>query len=232
MTPGHLRAIFDGRLLLRNMLTGVAAVTSALALAAEATQCDAKFCEETIPMAQLYRHLSFAVVLLAGLPTLAACSSVNNPFASSASAVPPAAPLVPPSIRAEEIVGRWGLASYHRDQDRPRTEAAARSQCTQPYAIEASPSGGVMMLGHDSPKVQDMTLKGSVEGKTYIGPGGDPAGADDREVVSFDGRVMILKWVDPEVAGRYGIMVLVRCGAEGTASRTARVKKKSAEVPQ
>src|SRR5215470_1830793 len=152
------------------MLTGVAAVTSALALPAEATQCDPKFCEETIPMAQLYRRLSFAVVLLAGLPT-------------------PAAPLVPPSIRAEEIVGRWGLASYHRDQDRPRTEAAARSQCTQPYAIEASPSGGVMMLGHDSPKVQDMTLKGSVEGKTYIGPGGDPAGADDREVVSFDGRV-------------------------------------------
>ena len=25
------------------------------------------------------------------------------------------------------------------------------------------------------------------------------------------------KWVDPEVAGRYGIMVLVRCGAEGAA---------------
>jgi hypothetical protein len=32
------------------------------------------------------------------------------------------------------------------------------------------------------------TLKGSVEGKTYIGPGPDPAGAEDREVVSFDGR--------------------------------------------
>ena len=89
-----------------------------------------------------------------------------------------------------------------------------------------------MMLGHDSPKVQDMTLKGSVEGKTYVGPTGDPAGGDDREVVSFDGRVMILKWVDPEVAGRYGTMVLVRCGAEGTESRTARVKKKSSAVPQ
>src|SRR5262252_8884897 len=183
-------------------------------------------------MAQLCRPVFFAVVLLA--PMLAGCSSISNPFSSSVStAPPPAAPVIPPSVRTEDMVGRWGLASYHRDQDRPRTEAAAKSQCAQPYTIEASQSGGVMMLGHDSPKVQDMALKGSVEGKTYIGPGGDPAAADDREVVSFDGRVMILKWVDPEVAGRYGIMVLVRCGAEGTASaRTARVKKKSAEVPQ
>jgi len=217
----------------RSVLTGGhETVGSALALIAKATQCGDEFCEETIPMAQLCRPVSFAVVLLA--PVLAGCSSVNNPFTSSVSAVPPpAAPLVPPSVRAEDIVGRWGLASYHRDQDRTRTEAAAKSQCAQPYTIEASPAGGgVMMLGHDSPKVQDMTLKGSVEGKTYVGPTGDPAGGDDREVVSFDGRVMILKWVDPEVAGRYGTMVLVRCGAEGTESRTARVKKKSSAVPQ
>jgi hypothetical protein len=36
-------------------------------------------------------------------------------------------------------------------------------------------------------------------------------------VASFDGRVLVLNWVDPEVASRYGTMVLVRCGAEGTA---------------
>jgi hypothetical protein len=35
-------------------------------------------------------------------------------------------------------------------------------------------------------------------------------------VVSFDGQVLILKWVNPEVAGRYGIMVLARCGPKGT----------------
>jgi len=188
------------------------------------------FCEEIIPMAQWCRPVFFTVVLL--VPMLAGCSS--NPFTSSVSSAPPpiAASVVPPSIRAEPIVGHWGLASYHRDQDRPRTEAAARSQCSQPYTIEGSPSGGVMMLGHDSPKVQDMTLKGSVEGKTYVGPVGDPSGADDREVVSFDGRVMILKWVDPEVAGRYGTMVLVRCGAEGEATRTARAKKKTSSLPQ
>jgi hypothetical protein len=208
-------------------------VGNALALTATAAQCDYEFCEETIPMAQLCRPVLLACVALAGLPMLAGCGSISNPFAPSTAAAPPAAPALPPSIHAEEIVGRWGLASYHREQDRARTEAAAKSQCTQPYAIEPSQTGGVMMLGHDSPKVQDMALKGSAEGKTYIGPGGDPAGVDDREVVSFDGRVMILKWVDPEVAGRYGTMVLVRCGAEGTSvARTARVKKKSAAVPQ
>jgi len=184
-------------------------------------------------MAQLYRPVLSTVLILAGVPMLAGCSSMNlssfsSPFSSTSSTAPPPAPaVVPPSVRAEDMVGRWGLASYHRDQDRARTEAAAKSQCTQPYVINRSESGGVMMLGHDSPQIQDMTLKGSAEGKTYIGPGADPAGADDREVVNFDGRVMILKWVDPEVAGRYGNMVLVRCGAEGTApARTARAKRK------
>jgi len=181
---------------------------------------------------------SLACLLPAAL-ALAGCTSFNmsnpfsgisNPFSSPAPPPPPPAAFYPPSVRAEDIVGRWGFSSYHRDQDRPRTEAAAKGQCTQPYVINRSASGGVMMLGHDSPAIQDMTLKGSVEGKTYIGPGLDPAGADDREVVSFDGRVLILRWIDPEVAGRYGTMVLVRCGAEGT-QRTARAKKPAAAAP-
>ncbi len=186
-------------------------------------------------MAQLCRPLLPAVVLLAGLPMLAGCGSAggfSNPFTTAAAAPPPPPPVVPPGVRAEEIVGRWGLASYHREQDRPRVEAAAKGMCTQPYKIESSSSGGVMMLGHDNPQVQDMALKGSVEGKTYVGPGSDPAGADDREVVSFDGRVLILKWVDPEVASRYGNMVLVRCGADGAPERIARAKRRSAAVRQ
>jgi hypothetical protein len=183
-------------------------------------------------MAQLCRPVLPAVVLLAGLPVLGGCSSFSfsNPFTTAVAAPPPPPPIVPPGVRAEEIVGRWGLAAYHRDQDRPRTEVAAKSQCTKPYAIEASASGGVRMLGHDNPQIQEMTLKGSVAGKTYVGPGNDPGGTDDREIVSFDGRVLILKWVDPEVAGRYGNMVLVRC--EGALERTARVKRRSAAMSQ
>jgi hypothetical protein len=152
---------------------------------------------------------------------LTGCSNSNpfsgnsNPFSLPAPPPPPAN-FYPPSLRAEDIIGSWGFSSYHRDQDRPRTEAAAKGQCNNPYVINRSASGGVMMLSHDSPTIQDMTLKGNVEGKTYIGPGPDAAGADDREVVSFDGRMLILRWVNPEVAERYGTAVLVRCGAEGT----------------
>jgi hypothetical protein len=180
-------------------------------------------------MTPLRRPLLSAIVLLAGLPMLGGCSSltISNPFAT-AEAPPPPPPVVPPSVHAEEIVGNWGFTSYHNEKDRARTQAAAKGQCSSPYTIEASASGGVMMLGHDNSQKQEMTLKGSAEGKTYVGPGAEPHGSDDREVVSFDGKVLILKWVDPEVAGRYGNMVLVRC--EGR-TRTASAKKRSAEAP-
>jgi hypothetical protein len=183
------------------------------------------------PMPRLSRSLLPAVLLLAGLP-LGGCETTSfgfsNPF-TTAAAPPPPPPRLPPSIHAEEIVGKWGLAAYHRDQDRARTQNAARSQCGKPYEIQAAANGGVLMLGHDNPQVQEMSLKGSVEGKTYVGPGDQPAGMDDREVVSFDGKVLILKWVDPEVAGRYGNMVLVRC--EGK-THTAANRAKSAEAPE
>ncbi len=182
------------------------------------------------------RRLLPAVVLLAGLPMLGGCtssgafdvSSFSNPFAS-APPPPPPPPVQPPSVHAEEIVGKWGLAAYHRDQDRARTQAAAKSQCGKPYEIVAAANGNVLMLGHDNPQVQEMLIKGSAEGKTYIGPGDHPAGADDREIVSFDGKVLILRWVDPEVAGRYGNMVLVRC--ESGKTHTASNRRRAAEAP-
>jgi hypothetical protein len=188
------------------------------------------FFEETTPMTPLSRPLLPAVVLLAGLPLFGGCSSftISNPFAPTVAAAPPPPPVVPPSVHAEEIVGSWGYSAYHREKDRARTLADARGQCSNPYSIEASASDGVMMLSHDNPQKQEMSLKGSVEGKTYVGPGAEPGGQDDREVVSFDGKVLILKWVDPEVAGRYGYQVLVRC--EGK-TRTASAKKRAAEAP-
>ena len=182
------------------------------------------------------RHLLTAAVLAGAAAMLAACTSANNPFStnpfSSSAPEAPSTPLPPPSLRADDIVGRWGLASYHRDQDRARTEVQAKTACSQIYSIDRSPSGGVLMYGHDNPAKQDMAIKGSYENKTYIGPGPTPAAGDDREVLSFDGRVLILKWVDPEIAGRYGNMVLVRCGAEGTApARTARAKRPAIPAP-
>ncbi len=144
---------------------------------------------------------------------LGACGSMSLPsFSSSPSVAPePVAPEVPATIRPDEIVGRWGLASFQNPSDRARTEAAARAQCKQPYVIGAGSSGGVIMHLADQATPQELRLKGSPSGKNYIGPAG-PAGAEqDREVVSFDGRVLITRFIEKDAATRYGNMVYVRC---------------------
>ena len=143
---------------------------------------------------------------------LAGCAT-QTPDAPPASAAPPPAAALPSSIPARDLVGRWGYASYHKEADRPRTEAAARGGCTQPYVIGAGPSGGVLMHLADEAQQQELQLKGGPGGKNYVGPSGPAADLKDREIVSFDGRVLVLRWVDPEVAGRYGTGIYVRCAA-------------------
>jgi hypothetical protein len=68
------------------------------------------------------------------------------------------------------------------------------------------------MLMHDSKTPQELVLKGGPGGKNYVGPPGEAGQPNDREILSFDGRVMQMRWIDPEVLGRYGTSVLVRCG--------------------
>jgi hypothetical protein len=147
-------------------------------------------------------------------------------------AAPTIVPTLPPAFPPQDIVGRWGLAAYHKDEDRARTEAAATGQCKQPYVITLGPTGGVMMHMADQATPTELRLKGAPGGKTYVGPDGEPPGsAQDREVVSFDGRILILRWIDSEVHGRYGTMVYVRCGAEG-ARRPAKPKPKPKPAPK
>jgi hypothetical protein len=43
--------------------------------------------------------------------------------------------------------------------------------------------------------------------------------------------VLILRWLDPEVQGRYGTMVYVRCGAEGAKKPAAKPRPKTAAKP-
>ena len=127
---------------------------------------------------------------------------------------PPAAASARPSITSEMLVGKWGLASYRKDADKGRTEAAARDQCGKPYVIGRGPSGGVMMYQPDQQKAQELVVKAG-DGKTFIGPAEDPPGGQlDRQVVSFDGSVMIAQWIDPDAVTRYGTMVFVRCSAK------------------
>ena len=126
-------------------------------------------------------------------------------------AEPGTGPEMPASIRADEIVGRWGLASFQNPADRARTEKQAQAQCKQPYTIGAGTSGGVVMHLADQATPQELRLKGSPGGKNYIGPSGPTPGEQDREIVSFDGRVLVTRFIDKDAATRYGNMVYVRC---------------------
>jgi len=167
-------------------------------------------------MPKLSAHLRPAALIAA----LALAGCVHRPVQQQAAVPPPepaVLPTLPPAFQPGEIVGRWGFAAYHREGDRGRTAAAAKAQCDNPYVIRPGPTGGVMMHLADDAKPSELRLKGAPGGKTYVGPEGPPAGPQDREVVTFDGRVLVLRWTDPEVASRYGTSIYVRCG-----SRTSR----------
>jgi hypothetical protein len=146
---------------------------------------------------------------------LGACSSSlpsfmgGNPEPTQTETGP--GPDMPGTIRSDEIVGRWGLASYQNPNDRARTEKMARDQCKQPYVISAGSSGGVVMHLADQATPQELRIKGSPSGKNYIGPAGPTPGEQDREIVSFDGRVLVTRFVDKDASVRYGNMVYVRC---------------------
>jgi hypothetical protein len=148
---------------------------------------------------------------------LAGCSANQQPVEATVAPSPQLGPEIPASIKPEEVVGRWGYGAYHNESDRARTEAAARGQCGQPVVINRGPSGGVMMYLADSAQLQELRLKGSQSGKNYVGPPGPAGGPQDREVVAFNGRSMVLRWMDSEISGRYGTGVYVRCGSEGVA---------------
>jgi hypothetical protein len=153
---------------------------------------------------------------------LAGCAgSGGGYFGGSSEPPPPPSPASappPPNMNVSDFIGRWGYAAYHKDADRARTEVAARGQCNNAYTIGRGPSGGIMMHLADAREPQELRLKAGADGKIYLGPEGPAPEAQDREVVLFDGRILLLRYVDPETSGRYGTSVYVRCGAPGTAA--------------
>jgi hypothetical protein len=160
---------------------------------------------------------------------LSGCASMSIGPSSEPPPAAPSATLLPASIPAQDLVGRWGLAAYHKPEDRARTETAARGQCRQPYNISRGPTGGVIMHLADQSQPTELVLKGGPGGQNFVGPGDEPGGsARDREILSMDGRVMVLRWVDPEIAGRYGNMVYVRCGTAAATPPKKRPGKKKA----
>jgi hypothetical protein len=168
-------------------------------------------------------HCACGVAALVGL-ALAACTSNTPPLEQAGAPASMTQPAIPSRYRPEEVVGRWGYGAFHNESDLARTSAAARGQCGQPVEITRGANGGVMMYLADSAQLQELQLKGSSNDKNYIGPPGNAGGPQDREIVSFDGRTMVLRWIDPEVAGRYGTGVYVRCAPEGVARAGSKPK--------
>lgn len=157
---------------------------------------------------------------------IASCSGTGFNMNMSSLTGPESAP---PAYTSDQLVGRYGLAAFQRPEDRTRTENEARQQCRQPYEIAKGPAGGVVMHLADQSEPQELTLKGLAGGKTFIGPEGEAGGQQDREVVSFDGRILVLRWVDTEVAARYGTAVYVRCDTNPNAKKKKTVAKKTTQ---
>ncbi len=168
--------------------------------------------------------LRFAALMALGIPLLGCVSSANDGAqvvaadAGVASAADPSAaseeglpsgPVEP--FPTDALIGNWGAASYREVKDRPRVEAQARAQCKLPYKIAKGPTDGVMMYFADDPKLYELKVKPATDGKVYIGFEGPPGGWQDREVLAYSGDRMELKFVDPEINGRYGVFIFVRC---------------------
>ncbi len=123
--------------------------------------------------------------------------------------VPSNAPL---KITSDQLVGRWGLGAYHQDDARARTIPQARAACGNAYVVTHGTNGGVMMHVADSADLFELQVRAGPDGKTYLGPDGKPPGSPwDREIMAYDKDVVTARWVDPEIAERYGTMVYVRC---------------------
>ncbi|RDJ27820.1 hypothetical protein DWF00_12940 [Bosea caraganae] len=123
------------------------------------------------------------------------------------------APPPPAGFTNARLIGRWGIASYHTEKDRKRTEAQAKAQCGQPYTITKGPTDGVMMHVADDPKPYELKLKAGPANKVYLGfeaPAGDP---QDREVQAVSSNILTMRFVDADADRRYGTFVYVRCGA-------------------
>ncbi|MGL4727652.1 MAG: hypothetical protein ACRCWO_02745 [Bosea sp. (in: a-proteobacteria)] len=148
---------------------------------------------------------------LGGCNATSSDGGATTPVASSSGASRVAARSA--SFPNDALVGRWGIASYRQEKDRPRTQAMARSQCSNPYVITKGASDGVMMHVADDAKLYELTLKGSADGKTYLGFDAPPGDLQDREILSFSNDLITMRFVDPDANTRYGTFIYVRCGA-------------------
>ena len=142
--------------------------------------------------------------------SLSGCGGID---ALGPAPAPQVAASSPSTLSVDKIVGSWGLASYHQEKDKSRTQAQARAQCKLPYVIAKGPTDGVMMHVADDTAIHELTFKGGPGGKTYLGFAGPPGDDQDREVLSLSDTMFVVRYVNPETDARYGTLVYIRCNS-------------------
>jgi hypothetical protein len=108
---------------------------------------------------------------------------------------------------AADLVGRWGVAAYWSESDAQRITAQARGFCNQPYTITAGRNGGAMMFEAFEGRQREFTVRG---GQIVPVEGGNPKLV--KNVLSWNGQVLVFRYVEEEPARKYGNMVFSRCG--------------------
>jgi len=150
----------------------------------------------------------FVVALAAPVATmLAACHTSSG--SSGAATLTPSAP--PVTITQADLPGRWGVASYRKEEDLERTTAEAKRACSNPYKIDPGPNGGAMMYLADQSTPSELFLKTDSQGRVFIGPTGPSPVLQDRMIQSFENGILVTDWLDPNTRERYGTMVFARC---------------------
>ena len=118
-----------------------------------------------------------------------------------------------PAVSPDQLVGKWGFAAYHKDEDRARTIKEAAAQCNRPYVIDKGPTGGVMMNLADQKELSELVLKAGPTGQTYLGPPGAAGTALTIASSPMSMRTRSRRFGSiPDNASRYGTSVYVRCG--------------------
>ena len=109
------------------------------------------------------------------------------------------------------LPGDYGLASYHKAEDRDRTIEQAKIACGNPYKIGAGSYGGVLMHAAGQSQPSEIFLKAGQDGQSFLGPKGPAGVAQDRLIVSYENGVLITDWMDQSARSVYGTMIYVPC---------------------
>jgi hypothetical protein len=150
-------------------------------------------------------------VLAAAIAALTAGCAGMMDSVMPPSAVPPSIASAPPAFPVETLVGNWGVASFRDEKDRKRTENMARAQCKLPYRIVRGPTDGVMMHVADDTQLYELTLKGTRDGRTFLGFNAPPGDLQDREILSHSNDMIVMRFVDPDANTRFGTFIYIRC---------------------